>query len=99
MLLAMTGVGGTGFTLTGADTVIFAEHDWNPANDLQAMDRAHRIGQTRHVHVYRLIVRRSIEEKVMQLQAFKQHLAQNLVLAANKKGQDNSNKLTSLFRK
>lgn len=56
----MTGVGGTGFTLTGADTVIFAEHDWNPANDMQAMDRAHRIGQTRPVNVYRLIVEGSI---------------------------------------
>jgi TATA-binding protein-associated factor len=44
-LLLTTHVGGLGLTLTGADTVIFVEHDWNPMKDLQAMDRAHRIGQ------------------------------------------------------
>ena len=38
-------LGGLGLNLTGADTVIFVEHDWNPMKDLQAMDRAHRIGQ------------------------------------------------------
>ena len=79
VLLAMTKIGGTGFSLTAADTVIFAEHDWNPANDLQAMDRAHRIGQTRPVNVFRLIVKDSIEERVMQLQAFKKHLALSLL--------------------
>lgn len=51
--------------LTGADTVIFVEHDWNPMKDLQAMDRAHRIGQTRVVNVYRLITRDTLEEKIM----------------------------------
>lgn len=45
LLLLTTSVGGLGLTLTGADTVIFMEHDWNPSKDLQAMDRAHRIGQ------------------------------------------------------
>ena len=54
-------------TLTGADVVIFVEHDWNPMKDLQAMDRAHRIGQTRTVNVYRLIVKDTIEEKIMSL--------------------------------
>jgi TATA-binding protein-associated factor len=44
VLLTSTQTGGLGLTLTGADTVIFAEHDWNPMKDLQAMDRAHRIG-------------------------------------------------------
>ena len=53
--------------LTGADTVIFAEHDWNPMRDLQAIDRAHRIGQTKQVCVYRLIVKDTIEEKIMGL--------------------------------
>ncbi len=44
ILLLTTAVGGLGLTLTGADIVIFVEHDWNPMKDLQAMDRAHRIG-------------------------------------------------------
>ena len=66
-------------TLTGADTVIFVEHDWNPMKDLQAMDRAHRIGQTRTVNVYRLIVKDTIEEKIMSLQRFKENLAKSLI--------------------
>ena len=57
LLLLTTAVGGLGLTLTGADTVIFVEHDWNPSKDRQAMDRAHRIGQTKCVNVYRLITR------------------------------------------
>lgn len=49
-------VGGLGLNLTGADTVIFVEHDWNPMKDLQAMDRAHRIGQKKVVNVYRYVL-------------------------------------------
>ncbi|VDO32992.1 unnamed protein product [Brugia timori] len=47
------------------------EHDWNPVKDLQAMDRAHRIGQKCAVNVYRLITEGSIEQKIMRLQKFK----------------------------
>lgn len=65
VLLLTTHVGGLGLNLTGADTVIFMEHDWNPMKDLQAMDRAHRIGQKRVVNVYRLITRGTLEEKIM----------------------------------
>lgn len=64
-LLLTTHVGGLGLTLTGADTVIFVEHDWNPMKDLQAMDRAHRIGQKKVVNVYRLITKGTLEEKIM----------------------------------
>lgn len=64
-LLLTTQVGGLGLTLTGADTVIFVEHDWNPMKDLQAMDRAHRIGQKKVVNVYRLITKGTLEEKIM----------------------------------
>jgi len=64
-LLLTTQVGGLGLTLTGADTVVFMEHDWNPMKDLQAMDRAHRIGQKRTVNVYRLIAQGTLEEKIM----------------------------------
>ena len=49
--------GGQGLNLTAADVVVFLEHDWNPQRDLQAMDRAHRLGQTRAVSVYRLLTR------------------------------------------
>ena len=55
VLLLTTRVGGLGLNLTGADVVVFLEHDWNPFVDLQGMDRAHRIGQTQPVTVYRLI--------------------------------------------
>ncbi len=79
LLLLTTKVGGYGLTLTGADTVIFYDHDWNPMNDLQAMDRTHRIGQTRTVNVYRLILLDTIEEKVLNLQKFKQNLAKSLI--------------------
>jgi len=64
VLLLTTQVGGLGLNLTGADTVIFVEHDWNPMKDLQAMDRAHRIGQKKVVNVYRLITRSTVEEKI-----------------------------------
>ncbi|OWP06042.1 hypothetical protein B2J93_1799 [Marssonina coronariae] len=64
-LLLTTSVGGLGLNLTGADTVIFVEHDWNPQKDLQAMDRAHRIGQKKVVNVYRLITRGTLEEKIL----------------------------------
>lgn len=81
VLILTTQVGGLGLTLTGADVVIFMEHDWNPMNDLQAMDRAHRIGQTRTVNVYRLIMRDTIEDKIMNLQRFKENLAKSLIQA------------------
>lgn len=69
--------------LTGADTVIFVEHDWNPMKDLQAMDRAHRIGQKKVVNVYRLITRKSLEEKIMGLQKFKLITANTVVTDEN----------------
>lgn len=65
VLLLTTHVGGLGLNLTGADTVIFVEHDWNPQKDMQAMDRAHRIGQKKVVNVYRLVTRSTLEEKIM----------------------------------
>ncbi|KAH8417214.1 hypothetical protein KR222_006412, partial [Zaprionus bogoriensis] len=83
VLLLTTLVGGLGLNLTGADTVIFVEHDWNPMKDLQAMDRAHRIGQKKVVNVYRLITRNSLEEKIMSLQKFKILTANTVVSAEN----------------
>lgn len=83
VLLLTTQVGGLGLNLTGADTVIFVEHDWNPMKDLQAMDRAHRIGQKKVVNVYRLITRKSLEEKIMGLQKFKLMTAHTIVSDEN----------------
>ena len=89
-MILTTSVGGLGLNLTGADTIIFAEHDWNPMRDLQAIDRAHRIGQTRTLNVYRLIVQESLEEKIMSLQRFKENLARSLVQARDI-GQEEAN--------
>lgn len=82
-LLLTTHVGGLGLNLTGADTVIFVEHDWNPMKDLQAMDRAHRLGQKKVVNVYRLITRATLEEKIMGLQRFKLNIATSVVNQQN----------------
>ena len=61
----------TGITLTGADRVILHDPSWNPAEDRQAVDRAYRIGQTRNVIVYRLILASTVEEKMYEKQVFK----------------------------
>lgn len=68
--------GGTGLTLTEADYVFLLDPWWNPAAEQQAVDRAHRIGQTRPVTVYRLIAAGTIEEKVVELQQRKARLSQ-----------------------
>ncbi|KAI2808015.1 hypothetical protein BLOT_005956 [Blomia tropicalis] len=83
ILLLTTQVGGLGLNLTGADTVIFVEHDWNPMKDLQAMDRAHRIGQKKVVNVYRLITTGTLEEKIMGLQKFKLTIANTVISSEN----------------
>ena len=70
--------GGTGLNLTAADTVIHYDPWWNPAVEAQATDRAHRIGQDKPIFVYKLIARRTVEEKIMQLQADKHALVSQL---------------------
>jgi hypothetical protein len=66
--------GGVGMNLTGADTVIFYDSDWNPAMDAQAQDRCHRIGQTREVNIYRLVSQHTIEENILRKSDQKRHL-------------------------
>ncbi|KFB50887.1 AGAP005035-PA-like protein [Anopheles sinensis] len=66
VFLLSTRAGGLGINLTAADTVIFYDSDWNPTVDQQAMDRAHRLGQTKQVTVYRLICKGTIEERILQ---------------------------------
>ena len=72
--LLSTRAGGLGVNLTGADTVIFYDNDWNPTMDAQATDRAHRIGQTKEVSVYRLITANTIEERVVKRARQKQNV-------------------------
>nr|GMD10900.1 TATA-binding protein-associated factor BTAF1 isoform X1 [Ipomoea batatas] len=83
VLLLTTHVGGLGLNLTSADTLVFMEHDWNPMRDHQAMDRAHRLGQKKVVHVHRLIMRGTLEEKVMSLQRFKVSVANAVINSEN----------------
>ena len=78
--------GGTGLNLVGADMVIHLDPWWNVSAENQATDRAHRIGQTRNVHVLKLVCKDTIEEKVLLLQKAKQELANSVISSdANKK--------------
>lgn len=74
LFISSTRSGGVGLNLTGADTVIFYDSDWNPAMDRQAMDRCHRIGQTRDVNIYRLVSEWTIEESIFKKQLQKRLL-------------------------
>lgn len=75
--------GGLGLNLTAADYVFILDPWWNPAVEAQAVDRAHRIGQTRRVFAYRLIARDTVEEKILDLQRDKQKLAEAIISADN----------------
>ena len=75
--------GGSGLNLTGADTVVHFDPWWNPAVEMQATDRAHRIGQTRVVTSYKLIASGTVEEKVLGLQADKRALLQDVFEASD----------------
>ena len=74
VFISSTRAGGVGINLTGADTVIFYDSDWNPAMDRQAQDRCHRIGQTREVHIYRLVSEHTVEENILKKANQKRHL-------------------------
>lgn len=71
VFLLSTRAGGLGINLASADTVIIFDSDWNPQVDLQAMDRAHRIGQKSEVRVYRLVAESTVEEKMIERQRIK----------------------------
>ena len=71
--------GGTGLNLTSADTVMIYDPWWNPAAELQATDRTHRIGQTRPVRSIKLLVKDSIEEKILALQERKREIFEQVV--------------------
>lgn len=75
--------GGLGLNLTAAEYVFILDPWWNPAVEAQAVDRAHRIGQTKQIFAYRLIARDSVEEKVLELQQTKRDLAAAIIGADN----------------
>ncbi|ORY68776.1 SWI/SNF family of DNA-dependent ATPase [Pseudomassariella vexata] len=79
IFLLTTRAGGLGINLTSADIVVLYDSDWNPQADLQAMDRAHRIGQTKQVVVYRFVTEHAIEEKVLERAAQKLRLDQLVI--------------------
>ena len=79
IFLLTTRAGGLGINLTSADVVILFDSDWNPQADLQAMDRAHRIGQTKQVVVFRFVTEQAIEEKVLERAAQKLRLDQLVI--------------------
>jgi SNF2 family DNA or RNA helicase len=79
LFLVSLKAGGLGLNLTAAEYVFILDPWWNPAVEAQAVDRAHRIGQTRQVFVYRLIARDTVEEKVLELQKSKRDLAAGII--------------------
>ena len=83
LFLVSLKAGGLGLNLTAAEYVFLFDPWWNPAVEAQAVDRAHRIGQTRQVFAYRLIARDTVEEKVLELQKTKRDLAAAIISADN----------------
>ncbi|MBX2863185.1 MAG: DEAD/DEAH box helicase [Leptolyngbyaceae cyanobacterium MAG.088] len=89
--------GGTGLNLTAADYVIHMDPWWNPAVEDQASDRAHRIGQTRPVTIYRLVTKDTIEEKIVELHNKKRDLADSLLEGADISGKLSTDALLQLM--
>ena len=71
--------GGLGLNLTAADYVFIVDPWWNPAAEMQAIDRTHRIGQNKNVFVYKAITKNSVEERILELQQSKLDLVKNVV--------------------
>lgn len=88
IFLLSTRAGGLGINLTSADTVIFYDSDWNPTIDSQAMDRAHRLGQTKQVTVYRLITRGTIEERIRKRAMQKEEVQRVVITGGDGSGVD-----------
>ncbi|MCX7418334.1 MAG: DEAD/DEAH box helicase [Planctomycetia bacterium] len=90
--------GGTGLNLTGADYVIHLDPWWNPAVEDQATDRAHRIGQTRPVTVYRLVAKETIEEQILKLHATKRDLVAGILEGTDQAAKLSTKDLIALIR-
>lgn len=91
--------GGQGLNLTAADFVIHMDPWWNPAVEDQASDRAHRIGQLRPVTIYRLVMKDTIEEKIVDLHAAKRDLADNLLEGSDLSGKMSADELLELIQR
>lgn len=89
VFLLSTRAGGLGINLTAADTCILYDSDWNPQMDLQAMDRCHRIGQTKPVHVYRLATALSVEGRMLK-RAFSKLKLEHVVIGKGQFKQERS---------
>jgi DNA excision repair protein ERCC-6 len=98
VFLLTTKVGGLGVNLTGADRVIIYDPDWNPATDLQARERAWRLGQKREVVIYRLMTAGTIEEKVYHRQLFKQFLTNKIMKDPEQRTNIKIDDMTELFK-
>jgi SNF2 family DNA or RNA helicase len=90
--------GGAGLNLTAADYVIHMDPWWNPAVEDQASDRAHRMGQTRPVTIYRLITENTIEDKIVALHQQKRDLANSLLEGTDSSGNINYDDMMNLLR-
>jgi SNF2 family DNA or RNA helicase len=90
--------GGLGLNLTAADFVIHMDPWWNPAVEDQASDRAHRLGQTRPVTIYRFITQGTVEEKIAALHTEKRALADSLLEGADMSGKLSAEALLGLIR-
>ncbi|XP_062375805.1 LOW QUALITY PROTEIN: DNA excision repair protein ERCC-6 [Sardina pilchardus] len=97
VFLLTTRVGGLGVNLTGANRVIIYDPDWNPSTDMQARERAWRIGQTQQVTVYRLLTAGTIEEKIYHRQIFKQFLTNRVLKDPKQRRFFKSNDIYELF--
>ncbi|KAG7163278.1 DNA excision repair protein ERCC-6-like [Homarus americanus] len=97
VFLLTTRVGGLGINLTGADRVVIFDPDWNPSTDSQARERAWRIGQLRHVTIYRLLTSGTIEEKIYHRQIFKQFLTNRVLKDPKQQRFFKTNDLYELF--
>ena len=90
--------GGLGLNLTAADYVIHLDPWWNPAIEDQASDRAHRMGQTRPVTIYRLVAHNTIEEKIVQLHATKRNMADSLLEGSDQSARLSTTELLSILK-
>jgi hypothetical protein len=97
VFLLSTRAGGLGLNLQAADTVILFDSDWNPQVDLQAQDRAHRIGQTQEVRVFRLISHNSIEEKILERATFKLDMDAKIIQAGKFNNQSSAEERRQLL--